>query len=108
VDGEPIGPSAAKSHSYTVLSLLPPARLLGYGFLPVSRVDLVRIATGRLARRPLESFRDEACNRSADANRPLELLERTEQILASRDWLAPDEVGELSRLLVALRIVKVF
>jgi hypothetical protein len=48
------------------------------------------------------------CNRSADANPPLELPERPEQIPASRDWLAPDEVGELSRVLVALRIVKVF
>ena len=51
-------------------------------------------------------LRDEVCNRSADTNPPLELLERTEQILASRDWLAPEEVGKLSR--VALRIVKVF
>ena len=97
-----------QSHSYTVLSL-PPARLLGYGFLPVSRVDLVSIATARLARRQAARIlRDEVCNRSADANPPLELLERTERILASRDWLAPDEVGELSRVLVALRIVKVF
>jgi hypothetical protein len=39
---------------------------------------------------------------------PLELPERTEQILASRDWLPSDEVGELSPVLVALRIVKVF
>jgi hypothetical protein len=93
-----------QSHSYTVLSLPPPARLLGYGFLPVSRVDLARMTRQEAAR----ILRDEVCNRSADANPPLELLERTEQILASRDWLAPDEVGELSRVLVAPRIVKVF
>jgi hypothetical protein len=34
-------------------------------------------------------LRDEACNRSADANPSLELPERTEQILASRDCWHP-------------------
>ena len=95
-----------QSHSYTILSLLPPARHLGYGFLPVSRWTC-QDRYPRLARRP-RILRDEVCNRSADANPPLELPERTEQILASRDWLAPDGVGELSCVLVALRIVKVF
>jgi hypothetical protein len=32
---------------------------------------------------------DEVCNRSDERNPPLELSERTEQILASRDWLLP-------------------
>ena len=53
-------------------------------------------------------LRDEVCNRSDDGKPPPEVSERTEQILASRDWLAPDGVGELSRVLVAPRIVKVF
>jgi hypothetical protein len=53
-------------------------------------------------------LRNEVCNHSDDGNPPLELPERTEQILASRDWLPSDEVGELSPVLVALRIVKVF
>jgi hypothetical protein len=34
-------------------------------------------------------LRDEVCNRSEDGNPPLELSERTGQILASRDWLPP-------------------
>jgi hypothetical protein len=34
-------------------------------------------------------LRDEVCNRSDDGKPPLKLSERTEQILASRDWLSP-------------------
>jgi pimeloyl-ACP methyl ester carboxylesterase len=34
-------------------------------------------------------LRYEVCNRSDDGKPPLELSERTEQILASRDWLSP-------------------
>src|SRR5215210_5034849 len=56
-----------QSHSYTGLSLLPPARLLEYGFLPISRVDLVRITTARLARRPAGSF---ATRRATDPLTP--------------------------------------
>jgi hypothetical protein len=29
------------------------------------------------------------CDRSEDGNLPLELSERTEQIVAARDWLSP-------------------
>jgi hypothetical protein len=78
-----------QSHSCTVLSLLPPARHLGYGFLPVLRVDLATIAAARHRQEAARIVRDEVCNRSDDGNPPLELSERTEQILASRDWLPP-------------------
>ena len=78
-----------QSHSCTVLSLLPPARHLGYGFLPVLRVDLATIAAARHRQEAARILRDEVCNRSDDGNPPLELSERTEQILASRDWLPP-------------------
>jgi hypothetical protein len=83
----------ANPHSCTVLSLLPPARHQAYGFLPVPRVDLViTIAAarhGQEAARIEPILRDEVCNRSDDGNPPLELPERTEQILASRAWLPP-------------------
>ena len=72
-------------HCRTVLSLLPLARHLGYGFLPVPQ-DLATIAAAA-GGRPDPS--DEVCNRSDDGKPPLELSERTEQILASRDWLSP-------------------
>jgi hypothetical protein len=97
-----------QSHSYTVLSLLPSARHVGYGFLPVSHVDLSgsppRDSPGgrsNPSRRGVQPIRRRQPPRAGTAG-------AEEQILASRDWLAPDEVGELSRLLVALRIVKVF
>ncbi len=77
------------SQRYTVPLLLPPARHLGYGFLPVSRVDLPRIATARPRQEAARILRDEVCNRSDDGNPPLELSGRIEQILASRDWLPP-------------------
>jgi hypothetical protein len=48
------------------------------------------------------------CSRSDDANPPLELSERTEQILASRDWLPADEVAELSQRSHCVRIAIVF
>jgi hypothetical protein len=63
--------------------LLPLARHLGYGFLPLPRVDLATIAAAAAI------LRDEVGNRSDDGKPPLELSERTEQILASRDWLSP-------------------
>ena len=78
-----------QSHSCTVLWLLPPVRHLGYGLLPVPGVDLATIAAGRHCQEAARILRDEVCNRSEDGNPPLELSERTEQILASRDWLPP-------------------
>jgi len=78
-----------QSHSCTVVSLLLPVRQLGYGLLPVPGVDLAMIAAGRHCQEAARILRDEVCNRSEDGNPPLELSERTEQILASRDWLPP-------------------
>jgi len=48
------------------------------------------------------------CNGSTDGDPPLELPERTEQDPGFSRLAAADEVGELSRALVALRIVRVF
>ena len=75
--------------SCTVLSLLPPARHLGYGFLPVPPVEVAAIAAAGHRQEAARILRDEVCNRSEDGNPPLELSERTEQILAARDWLSP-------------------
>lgn len=83
------GSAGVEPHPDTVLSLLPPARCLGYGFLPVPRVDLAAIAAARHRQEASRILRDEVCNRSDDGNPPLELSERTEQILVSRDWLPP-------------------
>jgi hypothetical protein len=58
----------SQSHSCTGLSLLPPARQLGYGFLPVPRVDLATIATARHRQEAARILRDEECNRSDDGN----------------------------------------
>ena len=74
-----------QSHSCTVLPLLPPARHLGYDFLPVCGPSHDRRPSHR--QEAARILRNEVCNRSDDGNPPLELSERTEQILASRDWL---------------------
>ena len=47
------------------------------------------IAAGRHCQEAARILREEVCNRSEDGNPPLELSERTEQILAARDWLSP-------------------
>jgi hypothetical protein len=53
-------------------------------------VDLATIAAAAGHRQDAARIlRDGVCNRSDDSNPPLELSERTEQILASRDWLSP-------------------
>ena len=78
-----------QSHSCTVLWLLPPVRHLGYGLLPVPGVALATIAAGRHCQEAARILREEVCNRSEDGNLPLEVSERTEQILAARDWLSP-------------------
>jgi hypothetical protein len=83
------GTGGGQSHSCTVLSLPQPARHLGYGFLPVPRVELATIAAARHRQEAARILPDEVCNRSDDGNPTLELSERTEQILASRDWLPP-------------------
>jgi hypothetical protein len=59
----------------TVLSLLPLARHLGYGFLPVLRVDLAAFAAAAAGHRQEAAriLRDKAFNRSDDGNPPLEL-----------------------------------
>ena len=71
------------------MSLLLPVRQLGYGLLPVPGVDLAMIAAGRHCQEAARILREEVCNRSEDGNLPLEVSERTEQILAACDWLSP-------------------
>ena len=96
-----------QSHSYTVLSLLPPARHLGYGFCP-SRVWTLSGSPPR----------DSPGGRPEPSRRGVQPIRRRQPVAGTAGadrtdpgfsrLLAPDEVGELSRLLVALRIVKVF
>jgi hypothetical protein len=38
-------------------------------------------------------LRDEVCNRSDDGGPPLELPERTERILSTREWLRPKKAA---------------
>jgi hypothetical protein len=47
------------------------------------------IAAGRHCQEAARILREEVCNRSEDGNLPLEVSERTEQILAACDWLSP-------------------
>jgi hypothetical protein len=47
----------------------PPAADLGYGFLPVPRVDLAAIAAARHRLEAARIFRDVVSNRSDDGNR---------------------------------------
>jgi LysM repeat protein len=56
----------------------------------IPRLDLAAIAAA--AGHPQEAARilhNEVCNRSDDGNPPVELSERTEQILTAHDWLSP-------------------
>jgi hypothetical protein len=79
-----------QSHSCTVLSLLPPARHLGYGFLPVPRVDLATIAAAAGHRQEAARIlRDEVCNRSETATRRWNCRSGLSRSWASRDWLSP-------------------
>ena len=56
----------------------------------IPRLDLAAIAAAAGHRQEAARIvRDEVCNRSDDGHPPLELSERTEQILASHDWLPP-------------------
>ena len=56
----------------------------------IPRLDLAAIAAAAGHRQEAARIiRDEVCNRSDDGNPPLELSERTEQILAAHDWLPP-------------------
>jgi hypothetical protein len=56
----------------------------------IPRLDLAAIAAAAGHRREAARIvRDEVCNRSDDGHPPLELSERTEQILAAHDWLPP-------------------
>jgi hypothetical protein len=71
----------------TVLSLLPLARHLGYGFLPVPRGGPCHDRRSR--GRPPGSFATRCATDPTTASRRSELSERTEQVLASRDWLSP-------------------
>ena len=68
------------------VDLVRGARLRTDQFVVDDRPGLGRHATGQEAARILP---DEVCNRSDHGEPPLELSERTEQILASRDWLSP-------------------
>jgi hypothetical protein len=86
VGGEPTGRAVANplphrpvaAAASTAPGIRLPARPAGW--------TLPRSLQPREAARIL---RDEVCNRSDDGKPPLELSERTEQILASRDWLSP-------------------
>jgi LysM repeat protein len=54
----------------------------------IPRLDLAAIAGAAGHRQEAARIlRDEVCNRSDDGNPPLELSERTEQILTAHDWL---------------------
>jgi hypothetical protein len=56
----------------------------------IPRLDLAAIAAAAGHRQEAARIlRDEVCNRSDDSNPPLELSERTEQILNAHDWLPP-------------------
>jgi nucleoid-associated protein YgaU len=56
----------------------------------IPRLDLAAIAAASGHRQEAARIvRDEVCNRSDDGHPPLELSERTEQILAGHDWLPP-------------------
>ena len=56
----------------------------------IPRLDLAAIAAAAGHRQEAARIvRDEVCNRSDDGHPPLELSERTEQILAAQDWLPP-------------------
>ena len=56
----------------------------------IPRLDLAAIAAAAGHRQEAARIvRDEVCNRSDDGHPPLELSERTEQILAAHDWLPP-------------------
>jgi hypothetical protein len=56
----------------------------------IPRLDLAAIAGAAGHRQEAARIvRDEVCNRSDDGHPPLELSERTEQILASHNWLPP-------------------
>jgi hypothetical protein len=56
----------------------------------IPRLDLAAIAAAAGHRQEAARIlRDEVCNRSDDGNPPLELSERTEQILTAHDWLPP-------------------
>jgi hypothetical protein len=55
----------------------------------IPRLDLAAIAAAGHRQEAARIVRDEVCNRSDDGHPPLELSERTEQILASHNWLPP-------------------
>jgi hypothetical protein len=56
----------------------------------IPRLDLAAIAAAAGHRQEAaQILREEVCNRSDDGHPPLELSERTEQILAAHDWLPP-------------------
>jgi LysM repeat protein len=56
----------------------------------IPRLDLAAIAGAAGHRQEATRIlRDEVCNRSDDGHPPLELSERTEQILATHNWLPP-------------------
>jgi hypothetical protein len=56
----------------------------------IPRLDLAAVAGAAGHRQEAARIlRDQVCNRSDDGDPPLELSERTEQILASHNWLPP-------------------
>jgi hypothetical protein len=62
----------------------------GAPYEEIPRLDLAAIAAAAGHRQEAARIvRDEVCNRSDDGNPPLELSERTEQILTAHDWLPP-------------------
>jgi hypothetical protein len=96
-----------QSHSYTVLSLLPPARHWDTASCP-SRVWTCQDRYPRLARRPPGSFATRCATDPPTSTRRWNC--RSEQ---NRSWLLatgwrPTESASSAAFLFALRIVKVF
>ena len=63
--------------------------LLAAPYEEVSRLDLAAVMEARGSKETAERYlRDEVCNRDDDGAGPLELCERTQQILRRRQWLS--------------------
>jgi hypothetical protein len=60
----------------------------------IPRLDLAAVAIAEGHTHQAETIlRDQVCNRSDDGGPPLELPERTERILQTRDWLQPKKAA---------------
>jgi uncharacterized membrane-anchored protein len=60
----------------------------------IPRLDLAAVATAEgHASQAERILREDVCDRSDDGQAPLELSERTENIIASHDWLTPGKAA---------------